>query len=132
MGFPVQDTDKDGREEFVPRFDLPETGHHVSIGHSRKNQTWVAQVSHPDDNGPDKTIATINLGLNHEHVPHLLTHEMGRQPVTGEMMRQWRRAQGPRYEWPNGRRRLNGRPAQPHVVHVVARGAQMPEDGDDW
>jgi len=131
LGFPVHDTDQHGYEQAAPVFDIPDTGHQVSIGHSRRDQTWVANIHHPDDNGPQKTIATVNLGLSAEHVPHLLTREMGSRPVVDELRSQWARAAAGRHEYP-GRRRP--RDWGPHAVHFTARGAQLPEEpeDDDW
>lgn len=127
LGFPVQDVDSHGYEQLGPSFHIPDTGHQVSIGHSRRDQTWVAHIHHPDDNGPEKTIATVNLGLNAEHVPHLLSREMGSRPVVDELRRQWARAAAGKHEYPGPRR---PRDWGPSAVQFTARGAQLPEDPD--
>lgn len=130
LGFPVEDTDQHGYEQISPSFRIPDTGHQVSIGHSRRDQTWEAHIYHPDDNGPQKTIASVNLGLNAEHVPHLLSREMGSRPVVDELRRQWDRAAQGRHEYPGPRRPKDWGPS---VVRFTARGAQLPEEPEeDW
>lgn len=136
LGFPVEDTDERGEEKSAPAFTIPDTGHHVWIGHSRKDQTWIAHVSHPGEHlmSGQKTVARVNLGTNAEHVPHLLTREMGSQPLIGEMRRQWARANsgqdyGPRPA--GGWRKPDGRRPYPETVHFTARGATLPHDDDE-
>ena len=128
LGFPVEDVDAQSNPNHAPMFSLADSGHQVVLGHSRKDQTWVARVHHPDDNGPEKTIATVNLGTNTEHTVPLLVRELGRQPVTGELMRQWSRASAGRHEYPGPRR---PRDWGPHAVHFTARGAELPEQHED-
>lgn len=136
LGFPVRDTDSHGYENLGPAFTIPDTGHHVSVGHSRKDQTWHATIHHPGDHlmSGEKTTIGINLGLNAEHVPHLLTRELGSRDVMGEMRRQWARANsgadyGPRP--PGGWRKPDGRRPYPKHVNFTARGATLPDHEDE-
>jgi len=135
LGYPVQDQDSNGYENLGPSFTIPDTGHHVSVGLSRRNLTWTAHVHHPGDMLPsrEKTIATVNLGLNAGHVPHLLRQEMGSQPLIGEMRSQCERARrSPGYgDRPaGGWRGPDKRLIRPRSVRFTARGAQLP-DGED-
>jgi hypothetical protein len=131
LGFPVQDRDRGGYENLATHFIIPDSGHSVGIGHSRKDQTWRAVIGHPDDKGRDQSVVHLNLGLNAEHVPHLLTRELGSSPVVDEMRRQWQRARSGQPEPENRWRNPDGSRWNPHAVHFTARGAQLPEDGGE-
>jgi hypothetical protein len=125
LGFSVLGGEERYPDEALAPLIRLDTGHHIGIGHSRRTQEWKANIHHPDDNGPHKTMVSLNLGVNPEHVVPLLTREIGSQPVGGEMMAQWHRAQGGPADMA-GRRRL-----LPFTVHFTARGAQLPEDGGE-
>jgi len=125
LGFNVLGGDERSRDESISPLIRLDTGHYVNVGHSRRTQEWKAAIHHPDDNGPGKTIISLNLGVNAGHVVPLLTREIGMQPVGGEMMAQWHRARGGPADM-SGRRR-----PPPPTVKFTARGAQLAGEDDD-
>jgi hypothetical protein len=121
-GFPVHFKDSRGYEQQAPHFSL-ESGHHVSVGLSRKDQGWVMNAWHPDDGRAKRTMIHVNLGTRDEDVPRLVQRELGCRHVTREMMAQM---SSPREEGPRTRRRNFD------YVHHDAEGAALPGSGEEW
>jgi len=120
-GCPVQFKDQYGYSQDAPSFSL-ESGHHVSVGLSRKDQGWVMNAWHPGDGRARRTMIHVNLGTRDEDVPRLVQRELGCRHVTREMMAQM---SSPREEGPRPKR--NGF----RYVHHDAEGVALPGSGEE-